>query len=358
MKTLKTLLVTGARGTVGSYVTGLAEASGYRVIATDMSRAGVRSPVRGEVRVADLRDTAAIDDLVKGCDAVIHTAAQLDAGADSAELSRTNTDAVANLYEASARAGAQRFIQVSNATLYAPSTSGAPLDEESEIAPRGPFGMSKRAAETYLLGQRGHLPSVTVLRAAPIYGRRGRHFAASLLAVGPLVRLASPVVPRFGGGPRGTMVHAEDVARAALHLLPLEEAEGEVYNVSDGDEMTLGARLGITFDAYGLTTVSMGDAPEALYRLLGKLFQKPGAHQGADAAALVAWKAVVMRHGIKSALRPRLDVEHMTLLYEDLVVDGSKLAATGFVPRHASFETGWRDVLRWYQAEEWVPRYG
>ena len=48
----------------------------------------------------------------------------------------------------------------------------------------------------------------------------------------------------------------------------------------------------------------------------------------------------------------------MTLLYEDLVVDGSKLAATGFVPRHASFETGWRDVLRWYQAEEWVPRYG
>ena len=41
MKKLKTLLVTGARGTVGSYVTGLAEASGYRVIATDMSRAGV-----------------------------------------------------------------------------------------------------------------------------------------------------------------------------------------------------------------------------------------------------------------------------------------------------------------------------
>jgi nucleoside-diphosphate-sugar epimerase len=154
------------------------------------------------------------------------------------------------------------------------------------------------------------------------------------------------------------MVHAEDVARAALHLLPREDAAGEVYNVSDGDEMTLGARLGITFDAYGLTTVSLGDAPEALYRLLGKLFQQPGAYQGADVAALAAWKAVIMRHGIKPALRPRLDAEHMTLLYEDLVVDASKLAATGFTPRHASFETGWRDVLRWYQAEEWVPRYG
>ena len=88
------------------------------------------------------------------------------------------------------------------------------------------------------------------------------------------------------------MVHAEDVARAALHLLPLEEAAGEVYNVSDGDEMTLGARLGITFDAYGLTTVSLGDAPEALYRLLGKLFQQPGAHQGADAALATPAEAV------------------------------------------------------------------
>lgn len=355
---MKTLLVTGAKGTVGSYVTGLAEASGFRVIATDITRSGVRSPVRGEVRVADLRDPSALDALVKGCDAIIHTAAQLDAGADSAELSRTNTDAVASLYEAATRAGVQRFVQVSNATLYASKPGAGALDEDSEIAPRGPFGMSKRAAETYLLGQHGDGPAVTVLRAAPIYGRRGRHFAASLLAVGPLVRLASPVVPRFGGGPRGTMVHAEDVARAALHLLPRADAAGEVYNVSDGDEMTLGARLGITFDAYGLTTVSLGDAPEALYRLLGKLFQQPGAHQGADVAALAAWKAVVMRHGIKPALRPRLDVEHMTLLYEDLVVDASKLAATGFSPRHASFETGWRDVLRWYQAEEWVPRYG
>ena len=75
--------------------------------------------------------------------------------------------------------------------------------------------MSKRAAETYLLGQTSSDLDVTILRAAPLYGRRGRHFAASLLAAGPLVRLMSPVVPRFGGGPLGTMVHAEDVARAA-----------------------------------------------------------------------------------------------------------------------------------------------
>ena len=54
---------------------------------------------------------------------------------------------------------------------------------------------------------------------------------------------------------------------------------------------------------------------------------------------------------------PHTDFGCMTLLYQDLVVDSSKLRATGWTPRHASFETGWREVLRWYQAERWVPRY-
>ena len=43
---MKTLLVTGAKGTVGSYVTGLAEASGFRVIATDITRSGPRGGAR------------------------------------------------------------------------------------------------------------------------------------------------------------------------------------------------------------------------------------------------------------------------------------------------------------------------
>jgi len=90
---------------------------------------------------------------------------------------------------------------------------------------------------------------------------------------------------------------------------------------------------------------------------VGRLFQIPGPYHGADVAALAAWRAVVLRHGRKPALRPRMDVEALTLLYDDLVVDASKLSALGWSPRFASFVEGWREVLRWYQAERWVPRY-
>jgi hypothetical protein len=47
----------------------------------------------------------------------------------------------------------------------------------------------------------------------------------------------------------------------------------------------------------------------------------------------------------------------VTLLDDDLIVDTSRLRALGFVPRHPSFPEGWSGVLRWYQAENWVPRY-
>lgn len=350
-----TVLVTGAAGTVGNYVVSLAEAAGYRVVASDLRSASVREPVRGEVRPADLRDPAALPALVHGCDVVIHTAARLDVDADSAELSRVNTDAVVGLYRASREAGVRRFVHMSDATLYA--TSGDPIDENAPLTPRGRYGMSKHAAEVFLSGQEHGGPDWTILRAAAIYGRRGRHFAASLLAVGPTLRLAMPALPRFEGGPRHTMVHAEDVARALLFVIERGDTQRRVFNVSDGDPMPLGDRITVTLDAYGLRTFPAGAAPQATVSGLGRLCGFPGPYHAADAAALAAWRTVVMRHGLRAALRPRLDREALSLLYEDLIIDAGRLQGLGWQPRFASFAEGWSEVLRWYQAERWVPRY-
>jgi nucleoside-diphosphate-sugar epimerase len=353
---MQTVLVTGAAGTVGSYVVGLAEAAGYRVVASDRRPRGVRVPVRGEVRTGDLCDAGVVSRLVADCDHVIHTAALLDVGAEPTDLARVNTDAVANLYEAADRAGAKRFVHMSTAMLYEPGQP-MPLTEESPVAPRGAHGLSKHGAEAFLRGRKGG-PAWTILRAAPVYGRRGRHFAASLLSLGPMLKLVMPVLPRPTGGPQGTMVHAEDVARALLFVLERSETEGQVFNVSDGDAMSLGDRIAETLRAYKLPSVPSGRLPHVVLRSVGRLFQAPGAYHGADVAAVGAWKLVVMRHGIKPALRPRLDPEGLSLLYDDLVVSTDKLRELGFSPRFPDFSEGWRQVLRWYQAERWVPRYG
>ena len=352
----ETLLVTGAGGTVGNYVVSLAEAEGYRVIASDLTSRSVRVPVRGEVRAGDLRSPEFVSEVARGADHVIHAAAKLDVDTDPSELMRINADVVSALYAAAKRAGARRFLHVSTAMLYGTGETG-PIGEDAPLASRGPHTESKLAAERFLEGCPPSDLPWTIVRPAPLYGRRGRHFAAGLLAVGPTVRLSTPVLPRIRGGPLGTMVHAEDVARALLFLIPKQEATGEAFNVSDGDAMTLGDRLTATFEAYGLTTVPTGPLPRRSLGALGRFFSAPVAYHGADRAALLLWELVVRRHGLKRALRPRLDREALTLLYADLVVSADRIRALGFEPRFSSFVEGWGEVLRWYQAERWVPRF-
>ena len=303
---MSTVLVTGAAGTVGNYVVPLAEAAGHRVIATDLTAKGVQQPVRGEVRPGDLRDAAFVRRLVAGCDAVVHTAALLDVGAPPAALRRVNTDVVRALFEAAEGVGARRFVHISSAMLYA-QQRGRACTEDTRLSPRGEHGRSKLGAEEVLRARRDGPTAWTVLRPAPLYGRRGRHYAASLLAVGPVMRLATPVLPRPSGGPVATLVHAEDVARAAVFVIDQAQAAYETYNVADEDALSLGERLTETLHAYGLPSVPAGRLPAPVLDRVARLFVKRGAYQAADRLALGTWRLVVLRHGLKPALRVRLD---------------------------------------------------
>jgi nucleoside-diphosphate-sugar epimerase len=354
---VETVLVTGAAGTVGNYVVGLCEAAGYAVVAADANARGLRQPTRGRIEPGDLTDRAVRQRALLGVDHVVHTAALLDATAEAVNLGRVNTELVGDLYEEAAAHGVKRFVHMSTCMLYAPGARG-PLNEDADTAPRGAHGLSKLGAEAFLRGRgRADGPAWTILRAAPLYGRRGRHFAAGLLVAGPLLRLFSPIVPRLRGGPRHNFVHAEDVARALLFALQEDRTRYGVYNVADDDPLPLGDRLGLTFDAYGIRSLNVGRLPRFAASFAKASARTPGTLRALDVSVLALWRAVVARYRLKAALRPRLDREAVTLFDNELVIDASRLRTLGFKLRQPSFAAGWSDVLRWYQAENWVPRY-
>ncbi len=354
---METVLVTGAAGTVGNYVVGLAEAAGYAVVASDSNARALRRPIRGRTVAGDLLDPEVRARALEGVDHVVHTAGLLDATADATALGKVNTELVADLFEDATKRNVKRFVHMSSCMLYAEGQTGA-LTEDAPTAARGPHGLSKLGAEAFLRGRgRGDGPAWTILRAAPVYGRRGRHFAASLLVIGPLLRLFSPVVPRLSGGPRHSFLHAEDAARALLFAVKDPRTQYGVYNVADDDPIRLGERVSHSFDAYGLRVVGSAALPGWMLELADRTARTKGAIHAVDTTVLALWKAVVLRHGLKPALRPRLDREAVTLLDDDLVIDTSRLKALGFRPRAARFSEGWAAVLRWYQAEGWVPRY-
>ncbi len=351
------LLVTGAAGTVGNYVASLAEAAGYHVVASDRKATGLRTPVRGEVSVGDLCDSRFVERVVHGCEAIIHTAAQLDTDAHTAELSKTNTEVVAMLYEAARSAGVKRFVHTSTALIYDTNYSGS-LTESASIAPRGTHGLSKHGAEIYLRGMTDPKgPAWTIVRPAPVYGRRGRHYAASLLAVGPIMALFAPRLPHLRGGPLTNLVHAEDVASALLFVLEREVAHGQIFNVAEPDPMPLGNRLTASFEAYGYKTLPGVMLPRAILSLFSRGLSTPGSYRAFHTSAEALWKVVCRRHHLKQALTPRIDRESLALLHNDFVIDSSRLRSLGWSARYPRFARGWIEVLKWYQAERWVPRH-
>jgi dihydroflavonol-4-reductase len=113
----KKILITGASGSLGKqliyHLTGL----GIKPIAhcRESSDTAYIDAHKLEKRFADLRDNKALEILVEGMDAVIHTAAMVNFRKDQATLFEAiNTLATAGLFRAARTAGVRRFVHVSS----------------------------------------------------------------------------------------------------------------------------------------------------------------------------------------------------------------------------------------------------
>jgi dihydroflavonol-4-reductase len=137
---LRTALVTGATGLLGSNIVRELRAAGTEVVAVvrDPERAAGLLPSDGVRFVrGDVLDAAGIAPHLVGMDAVFHTAAyfreyyQLDVDLD--RLHRTNVDAVLTLLYAADAAGVGAFVHTSSIGTLAPGSRAAPSDETSTM---------------------------------------------------------------------------------------------------------------------------------------------------------------------------------------------------------------------------------
>jgi nucleoside-diphosphate-sugar epimerase len=127
------VLVTGATGRIGRVVVADLLDRGYRVRATTSKTPpddGTTSDVL-EWRRFDFCDTAEpdYDDLVEGCDAVLHLAAEIG---QMDRMPRVNTDATRWLAEAAERAGVGAFCYTSTVSVYG-SGRRRRADEDSPV---------------------------------------------------------------------------------------------------------------------------------------------------------------------------------------------------------------------------------
>lgn len=152
------ILMTGADGFVGQHL-------GYGLATSGHDLILVSGPAASSPLQVDLTNDAETVRLVNASrpEAIIHLAAQSSVGRswqDPAGTLAVNTIGTVHLWKAAVACGVRRFVYSSTAEVYGAGSS-MPLTEETPLAPRNPYGVSKAAAEQLI--QQLHHQSCTEL---------------------------------------------------------------------------------------------------------------------------------------------------------------------------------------------------
>jgi dihydroflavonol-4-reductase len=194
--------VTGANGFIGRHLTAAIAA-------------------RGDTPVAVARpfQAAALVDLFRGVDTVVHLAGLVSA-LRAEDFFTANVEGTRVVAGAAAASGA-RMVHVSSLAAAGPAPPSAPRSEDDAPAPITPYGRSKLEGERVVLTTPGL--SSAILRPGAVYG-------PGTDALLPLFRAAAlGVLPLVGrAGAAYTFIHVRDVVRSITAAIDID-VSGAVF---------------------------------------------------------------------------------------------------------------------------------
>lgn len=352
------MLVTGAAGGLGQALVRALLREKFAVTAVDRE---IARPARAsrtlEVRCGSLLDPAFLSACMEGVDAVVHTAGHADHPPREQTHRQRTVHETRSLYSASQARGVKRLVHISSASIYRRAVG--PVTEQEDLDPASPFEQNEIEGERIVLWRASPgLPLVTVIRPGPIYGPGCRGGMASVATLPPLVKSLGPHYLPFSGGPRINLVHAEDVARAAVFLLLHPRALGEVFNLGDRRPLPFGEMVNIAMESYGLVPLAPGVPypPGTLLQSILPYMENDEIFSPLTRVGTLLWERMGRKHKLESPLVPQIDPRSLSPGARDLILDSGKLLGLGFRPRYPSFHAGWKKTVEWYVDRAWVPR--
>jgi UDP-glucose 4-epimerase len=233
-------LVTGGAGFIGSHVAELLLARSIEVVVLDDLSMGRRENVPAGARliVGDVTDPAVLAEALRGVEVVFHQAAKVSIRhsiRNFVEDSRVNIQGTVALLRAAAEAGVRKLVVASSMAVYG-DAQRLPISEDHPCEPTTPYGISKLAAERYVLCMGPHLGIATAaLRYFNTYGTRQTftpYVGVMTIFIRRLLQGLPPVI--FGSGEQiRDFVWVRDVARANLLAMDAEQ-DGIVCNIGTG----------------------------------------------------------------------------------------------------------------------------
>lgn len=229
------VLLTGAKGFIGSQLLARLCASGHKVRV--VTRTSFESSFSGvEVVLADLTNPDTnYDSLVSGCEVVFNCAGEIR---DKKAMRLLHVDATGRLIAAVNRQASPEhpihFVQLSSVGAYGPAQGALrTVSETTEENPQGTYEETKTVADSLVMRSGGsEFFSYSILRPSNVFGANMTN--NSLRQLGRVVQKG--LFFYIGTARRdavATYIHVEDVASALMLCGFHPSARGEIFNLSN-----------------------------------------------------------------------------------------------------------------------------
>jgi len=271
---MKTVLVTGATGFLGSHVLeALMSNKDIKLIAACRSPAKLLPDFEGEVREGDLMDPAYVNQLMKDVDVICHTAAWTSLWAHRKEEQRLYRDPTKKLIDSAIDAGVERFIFDSSVVASGSNRDGSAIgDNKPAKHPRvWPHMDIVVDIENYMRGQSKKGTTMVSLRCGHFVGERFNLGFLSLL----LPRLKTHMVPWVAGGKaRVPLVDGRDLGNAFSLTSVAENLNGfESFNICGSSFPTMREVVNFLHEEVGVARPHFGVPLVGAY-IFGWLMEK------------------------------------------------------------------------------------
>jgi dTDP-glucose 4,6-dehydratase len=241
------ILVTGGAGFIGSnfirHVLGLGK--GYSIVNFDkLTYAGnlanlesIANDKNYSFVKGDICDTTAVEAAMKGCDAIVHFAAESHVDRsiyEPAASIETNVKGTFILLQVARKQNISRFLHISTDEVYGDIEPGKFADENSPIQPSSPYSSSKASSDLLVKSYvRTYGFPALITRSSNNYGPY--QFPEKFLPLMITNALDDKPLPIYGDGKQERdWLHVEDNCRGVLAVLERGRI-GEIYNLGGSD---------------------------------------------------------------------------------------------------------------------------